>query len=216
MANECLTSLHLCTLRVARLGADGVPLPGANNLYVSDAITELTFSEEVRAGQEVEVPDGCGGLCVSYKGDDVPKWWNIELIICKPDPELTELLAGGTVLTDGAAVGYQPGALNTARTGYGVSLEGWSHQLDDAGDIDATFPYLHWAFPKVKGLRMGTRRLFEGALENPFTAGKAIENPNWFDGPGNDWNVDSSKAWGVMPSASTPTAECGYQTLQAS
>jgi hypothetical protein len=214
--NDCLPSIHACTIRVARLEADGVPLPGANNLYVSDAITELTFTPEVRAGQEVEVPDGCGGLCVSYKADDVEKWWNVELTICRPDPQLTELLAGGTVLTSGDAVGYQPGSLNTVRTGYGVSIEVWSHRLDDGGDIDDVFPYWHWAFPKVKGLRLGARRLFEGALENPFTAGKATENAHWFDGPGNDWEVDSSKAWGVMPSASTPTAACGYQTLAAS
>jgi hypothetical protein len=179
MANDCLSSIHACALRVARLEADGVPLPGATDLYVTDGVIELSFTPEVEAGDEVTVKNGCGGVCVSHRNDEVIKWWNVELVI-------------------------------------GVSVEVWSHRLDDGGDYDGTFPYWHWAFPKIKGLHFGARRLFNGALENPFTGGRALENSNWFDGPGNDWNVDSSRAWGYMPSAAIPSSHCGYQTLAAS
>lgn len=216
MANDCMSSIHACAIRVARLESDGVPLPGANNLYVSDGIIELSFTPEVEAGDEVTVKNGCGAVCVSHRNDEIIKWWNVELTICRPDPELQELLTGGAVLTDGGAVGYQPPALNTVSAPNGISVEVWSHRLDDGGDYDPTFPYFHWAFPKIKGLHFGARRLFNGALENPFTGGRALENSNWFDGPGNDWNVDSSRAWGQMPTDIIPTSDCGYQTLAAS
>ncbi len=215
MANDCLGSIGACCLRVSRLEADGVPLPGATNLYTS-AIIEANLTPEVKKGTVIEQVDGCDNVCLSYQADDVIKWWNVDLTICRPDPELTELLVGGDVLTAGAAVGYEVPALNTVAAPNGVSIELWSKRITSAGDIDSTFPYWRWVFPKVKGLVFGPRKWFNGAFENPFTGGRALENDNWFDGPLNDWTVDSSRAVAYMPVSSIPTAECGYAVLSAS
>lgn len=212
--NDCLPSIQACAMRVSRLDTDGVPLPGASNLYVTEGIIELTATPDVSAGDEVEVKNGKGDICISYREEDKIKRLNVDLMICAPDPELTELLAGGAVQTSGAAVGYKMEALNVGTDRTGVSIELWSRRVSSDGDSDAEFPYLWHVYPKVK-LKIGARRFFNGALENPFN-GFAIENPNWFDGPANDWPVDSDRAYAFLPTASLPDADCGYQTLVAS
>lgn len=212
--NDCLPSVQACAIRVARLDASGVPAPGASNLYTTHGIVELTATPEFTEGEEINAQNGQGVNCVSYKQDDQITRATIELTICRPDPELTELLTGGSVLTDGDAVGYKAPALNSPLD-HRVSIELWSKRIDDSGDLDAEFPYYWWVFPRVRSLRMGARRWFNGALENPFT-GFAIENPNWHDGPLNDWPVDSDSWFQYIPTTELPADDCGYQTLVAS
>lgn len=214
MANDCLASVQACMIRVARLDTDGVPLPGADNLYVSDAIVELRANPNVKAGTEITAENGCGDTCVSYKSPGSTQWWDIELSICKPDPELTELLAGGAVLESGAAVGYGVPYLNEPAGESGVSIELWSKRILN-GSLHPTYPYWRWVLPKVQSIVLGERRFFNGALENPFV-GQAVENDNWFDGPANDWPVASDRAFMWLPDTGIPDATCGFQSLAAS
>lgn len=216
MANDCLPSIQACALRVARLDPNGVPTPGIDNLYVTDTMVTLTAEPQYLDGAEFEVQNACGDLVVNFL--DVPrlKRVNITLNISAPDPELSELMAGGSVLTDGAAVGWEAPPLLTRIQPYGVSLELWTKRLADDGDLDATFPYFHWVFPRTK-LRIGAKNFQNGPMDNPFS-GFAIENPNWYDGPLGDWPVSSDRVFAYLPVAATdlPTPVCGYQTTPAS
>lgn len=214
MANDCLPQIHACRMRVARLGSDGVPLPGANNLYVSSALSVLTFTPNITAGDEFEVKNGCGETCLAYKDCDRIKWLDVELQLCTPDPELHEILVGGVVLQNGAGRGYGYPRLNEASCPDGVSIEAWGRRVDAAGASDPTFPYAWWVLPRVY-LQLGARTMENGPLSNPFT-GHAIENPNWYDGPLNDWPDDSDRVAQWVPTDSMPEADCGYQTLLAS
>lgn len=216
MANDCLPSIQACAMRVARLDPNGVPTPGAHNLYVTDGLITLTAEPQYRDGDEFEVVTACGDLGVNFL--DVPrlKRLNVTLNIVAPDPELTELMAGGSVLTDGAAVGYEAPPLLARIQPNGVSLELWTKRLADDGDLDPTFPYFHWVFPRVK-LRVGAKNFQNGPMDNPFS-GFAIENPNWYDGPLADWPVSSDRVFAYLPVEATdlPTPVCGYQTTPAS
>ena len=44
MNNDCLPQVQACAIRVALLDPNGVPSPGANHLYVSDALSELNMT----------------------------------------------------------------------------------------------------------------------------------------------------------------------------
>lgn len=211
--NDCLPHVKACRLRVARLGSDGVPEPGAENLYVSDALVLITASPEIEAGTETIERNGCGDICVNLKDEDKVKRYTVTLTVCTPDPQLHEILVGGRVAPDG--LGYMFPRLNSAISPNGVSIEAWAWRPLSDGSLDATYPYAQWAFPRVK-LTPGERSLQNGALQNPFT-GFLTENENWYDGPANDWrDVPFEGPFGWQAVADIPDADCGYQTLIAS
>lgn len=212
--NDCLPQVHACAIRVARLAANGAPLVGAQNLYVSDALSILTTTPVYTDGDEIEEKNACGNVAINYRGDDSFKRLDVALTLVTPDPELHEMLASGSeVLTDGAAVGWAYPPIGSVG-GNGVSIELWSKRIDD-GDLDATFPYAWWVYPKVKNLRVGERAHQNGPLLAPL-AGQAYENPNWFDGPLNDWPATSDRVGQWIPTAALPDVVCGYQALVAS
>lgn len=214
MANDCRAQIQACAIRVARLEPNGVPSPGASNLYVSDGLVSLGLTSETTDGTEIEVLNACGSPCVSFKDDDRLKRLGVSITLCTPDPELTELLIGGAVLTDADAVGYAYPRLNQAANPDGVSIEVWAKRITSAGVLDPVHPYAWWVFPLVK-LRPDSVT-FENGPFQPTITGFALENENWFDGPLNDWPVDSDRVAQFIPTDTLPTTACGYQTLVAS
>lgn len=213
MANDCLPQVQACRIRVARLEADGVPLPGANNLYVSDALVSLAFAWEVEAGEEISERNACGELKVNYRADDNLRRGNVTITLLTPDPQLSELLSSGSVITSGAAVGYAAPSLGAVNSD-AVSIELWAKRIRD-GRLDPTYPYAWWVYPWVDHLRPNDHEHNSGNFDNVFV-GEAYENDLWFDGPLNDWPAASSQVYQWIPTTSLPTASCGYQTLVAS
>lgn len=214
---DCPASIQACVTRIGQLGPDGVPLAGAANMYVTDALIKMTFDPNVVAGDDITVKNACGSLCADFHGDDVIARWDLTLELCTPDPELVYLLVGGTkIVSAGVTIGYQPPALKAPSNPNGVSIEVWTKAI--VGEEMATpNSYYRWAFPRTKWTFDKGRSFENGALQNTFT-GRATENPNWEDGPAEDWLWDSTKAWQFVraTAGSLPTAQCGAQALSAS
>lgn len=219
MSNDCAASVQICALRIARLGADGVPAPGATNLYVTDVMASLGITPVVSDGEDIEEKNGCGTAIVDYVTPGTYRRLDIELTLLVPDPELTELIAGGSVLTlAGDTVGHQFPALRTTFNENGVSLEGWSKAILD-GQLATTKPYWRWVLPKANKWRIGQRELANGNVATVLT-GEGYENDNWYDGPANDWYTltddDLTGPMGYVRDTGIPATACGYQTLAAS
>ena len=212
---DCRPQVQACAIRVARLDTNGVPLPGANNLYVSDALVSMAFTPVYTDGDEIEDKNACGAVKVNYRSPDSFKRGDVTLQLTTPDPFLEEMLSGGDVLDAGGGrpKGFAAPPIGTV-TGNGISIELWAKRIDD-GDLDADFPYAHWAYPKIKNLRMGDHT-HENASNLPQFSGQALENANWFDGPVGDWDAESDRVYQWLPVAGLPTPTCGYQTLAAS
>jgi hypothetical protein len=211
---DCRPQVQACAIRVARLDTNGVPLPGANNLYVSDALVELNWTSVYVDGDEIEDKNACGIVVVNYRGRDSFKRGDVEVKLVTPDPFLSEMLSGGSVLTSGSVPkGFAAPPIGPV-TGNGVSIELWAIRVDD-GDQDANYPYAHWVYPKVKNLRLGDHSHANASIQPVFT-GQAVENPNWFDGPVGDWPATSDRAYQWLPTSTIPTPSCAYQTLAAS
>jgi len=213
---DCRPQVQACAIRVARLDTNGVPLPGANNLYVSDALVSMGFTAVYTNGDEIEDKNACGIVAVNFRGPDSFKRGDVTIQLTTPDPYLVEMLTGGDVL-DGAAggdpKGYAAPPIGEV-TGNGVSVELWSKRVDD-GDLDADWPYAHWAYPKIKNLRIGDHTHQNGSLL-PQLSGQAYENPNWYDGPVGDWPATSDRVYQWIPAQTMPTPSCAYQELVAS
>ena len=211
----CLPQIQAVAMRIARLDGSGVPKPGANNLYVTDALTEMTVTPNYEDGDKVTVKNAAGSICINHEAP--PNFLNagVELKLCTPDPYVEEMLSGGTVLTSGTRKGFAAPAIGPVGSS-AVSIELWVKRIDD-GDLDASSPYAWYVYPKVKNLKMGSYKHENGAILPVFT-GTALENANWFDGPLNNWDVSSDRCfqWFPCPATDVPTAQCGYITLAAS
>lgn len=203
MADDNLPQIHACRLRVCDLDSNGVPTPGANHLYVTDALVTATLKPVYRDGSEIEEPNGCDELVVTYQPPPSYKWDEVEIELLRREPRLEAMLQRGAVLDPGGGAplgGARPqvGVIG----GHGVSIELWAKRLNGP-DLDPDFPYAWWALPKVTNLKAGDDEKGASASKPKFM-GIAIENPNWFDGPTNDWPVASDRSVQWVPTTSIP------------
>lgn len=215
MADDCLPQVHAFRMRVAVLGPDGVPLPGAENLYTTNALTTLTLGTEVADATEIEERNGGDDICVAYQGDPSLKWGTVGIELCTPDPYLEAILSGGKTIDLGAGIpaGFAYPAIGPLRSN-GFSIEVWARRIN-AGDVDPDYPYAWWALPKIKRSKLGERELGNSAQKPKYEA-LAYENTNWYDGPLNDWPGSSDRFAQWVPTASVPDAVCGPTALVAS
>lgn len=213
MPDMALPQLHGVRIRLAKLDGSGVPDPGAGNLIVSKALTQMTFSPVYEDGDETTVKNASGEICLDYRGPDNLRRGDFNIVICSFDPYLHSFLGGGDTLTNGDAVGMRAPAIG-AVTGNGISVELWTKRIND-GDLDVDYPYAWHAFPKVKNLRMG-EVTFQNGETLPAFSGQMYENVNWYDGPANDWPATSDRMHQWLPTTSLPAITDGTVELAAS
>lgn len=196
MANDAKPQVQAFRTRITKLDANGVPTPGASKVYVSSALVTLTTNPVYVDGDEFEDKNGEGLICVSYKGPDTFKRVDWEMTVCTPDPYLLEMLSGGSVLTDGAAVGFAYPALGIMAP-TPISIEVWTKRVDD-GVLDPALPYAWWVLPWVDSMRLGSKTFGNNSIQ-PTVSGRAFENANWFDGPTNNWDPASDRVLQYIP-----------------
>lgn len=213
MANDKAASIQFCALRIARLDADGAPLVGAGNMYVTHQMGRLSAGVELSAGDDFSEKNGCGVITVSLKDCDRLLRLNLGLSLQTPDPQLHELLVGGEVLMDGAdVVGYAPPAVGEEACPDGVSIEAWSKAIVD-GHVADTNPYWRWVFPRTFW-QLGEKVLENGIMQHPLT-GFAEQNANWGNGPNNDWDYTSTKLYQWARDAAIPAVTAGSVAIPA-
>lgn len=187
---EYAASIQGVSIRVTRLDAAGNLLNGAGDSYVTSAFMRVSFTPEYEEGDEITEKGANGVVCVSYKAPDVLKRITMELAICEPDSELSQLLSGGLLLRkdiDGVSksIGWAAPGVGDDPAGNGVALEVWSHAVKD-GKKSAVLPYFHWVFPFAKMRQSGDRVIENGMLATTFE-GYGLGNPNFGSGMDGRW-----------------------------
>lgn len=217
MANDGASSIGICALRVARLDATGAPVAGATNGYCTNRVERLILRRVNRAGADIELENGCGALVDAYKQPDVLKRYDVEVVLTAPDPELEELLAGLTLITQtGAAIGVASEAVG-ANPAAGVCLEAWSKAWLGGGPV-ASSPYMRYVVPWSSPTYQDTT--LENAFLLPSVVGPSYENPNiTADGPFNDWPTGAaavkSRSTFRFRDSALPTTQVGYIAVPA-
>lgn len=209
MTYDHAASVQGVALRVCKLDAAGEPLVGASSSFVTNAFMKAAWTPEYNTGDEIEEKAADGSTCIYYQMPDTLKRVELELAICNPDPELYEMLTGGTILTASSeTVGYQGPPTGVDPTPNGVGIEIWSRAIV-AGKPAATLPYFRWVFPYAKMKQDGDRTLENGALANVFK-GYGLDNAAFGTGPAADWTFDSDRAYQFARVATVPTITNGY------
>lgn len=214
-ALSCAGQAQACLLRVARLDADGAPLEGVGNLYVTEKMISLGWSPNIDGGDELDQSNGCGDEIIFFQAPDRLRNLELDLTIVAPEPELLEMLAGGTVheLT-GDTRGYGmkgPGTLGGLND---VSIELWERIIVD-GSIAG---YARYVFPRTRNWAL-QGNTHENDVLDVELEGIAVQAGTWGDGPGFDWDDLSESGptiydWAIEENE-LPVAECGAQELTA-
>jgi hypothetical protein len=159
----------------------------------------LSFTPEYEEGDEITEKGADGTVCVTYKAPDTLKRITMEIAICEPDPELTQLMSGGLLLRknlgtyaspDRKSIGWSSPSTGDDPAGYGVAIECWSHAIID-GKKAATLPYFHWVFPYAKLRLSGDRVIENGLLANTFE-GYGLGNTAFSSGLDERWEFPTA------------------------
>ena len=210
-------SIQGVSIRVTRLDAAGNLLNNAGDSYVTSAFMRVSFTPEYEEGDEITEKGANGVVCVSYKAPDVLKRITMELAICEPDSELSQLLSGGLLLRqdiDGVSksIGWAAPGVGDDPAGNGVAIEVWSHAIKD-GKKAASLPYFHWVFPFAKMRQSGDRVIENGMLATTFE-GYGLGNPNFGSGLDGRWHfpVAAERAYSYARSDWAPQGLKGFYT----
>jgi hypothetical protein len=213
MAAECLAALHLCRVRDTRLNADGSPMSGPNNVYVTDKPIQVTVTPNYQAGVDQTLVGGCDCIIADYRGFDKLKRFDLELDLGVMEWGLLEMMTGAAAILDtdvpignwfplnqfDCAVPAQPN----------VCFEGWQTGWNE-DQPDATWPYIHWIFPS------SFWSFGPDTLQNDFTQPKLTGftrgNTNWGEGIYGDLPEAAQALGGAFLTTTIPNAACGYQT----
>jgi hypothetical protein len=210
-------SIQGVSIRVTRLDAAGNLLNGAGDSYTTSAFMRVSFTPEYEEGEEITEKGANGVICVSYKAPDTLKRITMELAICEPDPELSQLLSGGlllrkTVNNEVKSVGWAAPGVGDDPAGNGVAVECWSHAVK-GGKRAATLPYFHWVFPFAKFRQSGDRVIENGMLANTFE-GYGLGNVNFGAGPDGRWEfpVAAERPYSYARASYAPVSLQGFYT----
>lgn len=217
MAQDNATSVNGTHIRITRLGADGKPLVGTKNSYVTKAFVSLSLSPEFEDGDEFTRKAASGEVCVSVRTADTLKRVNISISLCNVDPEFTQMISGGVLLesTGGTpeSIGWLAPEVGTDPMPNGVAIEVWSKATLN-GKPAPTNPYYHWLVPYAVMRLSGEQVIQNDLLETSFE-GWGVGNAAFGDGPAAPlWPWQSDRAYGYTRSSTLPTGT-GYQAVVA-
>lgn len=212
-------SIQGVSIRVTRLDANGNMLNGPGDSYTTTAFMRVSFTPEYEEGDEITEKSANGSVCVTYKSPDTLKRITMELAICEPDPELTNLISGGLLLRknlgtfvdpNNKSIGWAAPAVGDDPAGNGVAIETWSHAIKD-GKRAATMPYFHWVFPYVKLRQSGDRVIENGLLANTFE-GYGLGNINFGSGLDERWEFPTAaeRPYSYARTSWAPTGRNGF------
>lgn len=218
---EYAASIQGVSIRVTRLDAAGNLLNQPGDSYTTSAFMRISFTPEYEEGDEITEKSANGAICVSYKAPDTLKRITMELAICEPDPELTNLVSGGLLLrknlgTDSStnanfkSVGWASPGVGDDPAGNGVAIEAWSFAVKD-GKRAASLPYFHWVFPYVRLRQSGDRVIENGMLATTFE-GYGLGNTLFGDGLDSRWEfpLATERPYSYARTSWAPTGRNGF------
>lgn len=208
------SEIGACAWRISRAERNGTPDYDnpVGGLCIAGGITAVTHDFEIEDGDQIFTKDACGAGCVNVVRDDIEKWVNFEITICKDDYRIWEILGLASAFTDPSGApgnvvgrGHTMAAGCTVVTRARVILELWAENYD-CDELDETAPYHRHIFTKCvltpRGYDLGS----DPSL--PVFAGKAFNNANISDGPFGDLDIlaenDFVGAYAVVDDTALP------------
>lgn len=212
MAQDNASAVAGMAIRLTKLTASGTPEVGPSGSYVSKKFVSLGFTPEYETGDEFTTKAADGTVCASWKAPDTLKRVTLSIALCDPDPEFTQMIAGGELLTSGGqSVGWAAPKVGVDATPNGVAIEVWA--IANVGGRQASVnPYWHFVFPYAQMHMAGERAIQNDLMATSFE-GWSVGNPEFGDGPAAPlWPFDTESPIAYARTTAIP-AGTGYQTV---
>lgn len=214
MAQDNASSVGGLAIRLTRLDSAGLTQVGASASYVTKKFVSLGYTPEYEDGDEFTTKAADGSVCASWKTPRTLKRVTLSIALCDPDPEFSEMIAGGTLLAGtgamaGKSVGWKMPLVGTDPTPYGVAIEVWSF-ANVGGRATGPAPYWHYVFPYCQMQLTGERAIQNDMMATSFE-GWAVGNAGFGDGPAAPIWPFGSDSPAQMARTSTIPVGTGYQ-----
>jgi hypothetical protein len=222
---QCTTPILLCAMRISRLDADGSLAAGPNNAYITNNPTSLGLNPNIKAGLDEDVVGGCGCVCVSYKGPDTLKRFDLDFEFCALEPGLIEILTGSPIVMDDSDVPVPIGAsfpnqLNCSDPQQPpFAIEAWAQGFIDDRQAPDPASYIRFVLP------MAFANFDSWVVSNQFLLpklkGYTRSNPTWpadgsiYDDYPAGAELGALGGWFQDSADHVPVAECAYQTASS-
>lgn len=216
MAHDSASSVAGVAIRITRLNADGTLKTGASASYVHKKFVSLGFTPEYESGDEFTTKAADGSVAASWKAPDTLKRVTLSIALPDPDPEFSQMIAGGELLLGtganaGKTLGWKMPLVGVDATPDGVAIEVWSI-ANVGGRQAAVNPNWHFIFPYCQMHLAGERAIQNDMLATSFE-GWAVGNTGFGDGPAAPLWAYSSDAPVAMARTTGVPAGTGYQTV---
>lgn len=222
VADQCVSGIKACRLRIVRLDACGTPVVGPKSVVTSKGFISVTSAADIEDGQEFLVKDACGDLCINEK--DCPRFKRLTLGIkfCVIDSAAAEIATGNRVQVDGSggATGFTVGE-NVDCDNY-WSLELWQKVAGQPCDINGDPLWMYWAWPYLQTGSLGNFTFENAAFEFDIdgVVSKGVGDGTWGDSNRGPYAVLSATEAllkgehlsATITSTQPPAAVCGYQS----
>lgn len=210
MAQDNASSVGGLAIRLTRLDAQGLTVVGPSASYVTKKFVSLGYTPEYEDGEEFTTKAADGTVCASWKTPKTLKRVTLSIALCDPDPEFSEMIAGGTLLTAGGkSVGWKMPLVGVDATPNGVAIEVWAF-ANVGGRATGATPYWHYVFPYAQMALTGERAIQNDMMATSFE-GWAVGNAGFGDGPAAPIWPFASDAPAQMARTSTIPVGTGYQ-----
>lgn len=126
MTSNCWTSVRGTRARVTKVDACCYPVAGACSQAVTKGFITVSYSPQITEGEDIEVKNADGAVCVLDKGCDELTRYDVEIEFCGVEPELLTMLTGNPLVVDyaGKGTGYRVGEVIQCEAGF--ALEVWT------------------------------------------------------------------------------------------
>lgn len=214
MAQDNASSVGGLAIRLTRLDAAGLTVVGPSASYVTKKFVSLGYTPEYEDGEEFTTKAADGSVCASWKTPKTLKRVTLSIALCDPDPEFSEMIAGGTLLAGsgtmaGKSVGWKMPLVGVDATPNGVAIEVWAF-ANVGGRATGPAPYWHYVFPYAQMALTGERAIQNDMMATSFE-GWAVGNTGFGDGPAAPVWPFAADAPAQMARTSTIPVGTGYQ-----
>jgi hypothetical protein len=185
--SRCFSPVRGRAMRVTKLDGCGRPVFGDGSVGVSDGFVSVAFTANTDEGDEINVTNAAGKVCVREVPCPTFLGYGIEIEFCNADPALFALLTGQepVVDADGVAVGFRVNS-DISACDSGFALEVWTGvpgvACDETTSPDAV-PGGYLLLPYLQGGIFGDFTIENDAISFTVTGAATKTGSGWGVGP---------------------------------